>query len=104
MFLVRGEIYHADVWTEWIGNLAGRVPASIMCDKVLEECYRDMQHPNWPPRSVYDEQSFFSIVVHTKPQFEGYEKGSIFDGRIVDERIEVDSYRSSPSACHSIAA
>ena len=95
MFLVRGEIYHEEVWTEWIGNLAGSVPSSILCEKALEQCYRDMQHPNWPPRSVYDEQSFFNIVVHTKPHFTGYAKGSIFDGRIVDERIEVGSWNPS---------
>ena len=95
MFLVRGEIYHEEIWREWIGNLASRVPSSILCDNALEKCYRDMQQPNMPPKSVYDEQSFFSIVVHTKPKFPGYEKGSIFNGRIVHERIEVKSYRTT---------
>ncbi|BDA44732.1 probable glycosyltransferase BC10 [Coccomyxa sp. Obi] len=88
MFLVRGEVPLVEVWTQWIGNLAGRVPASILCDEELERCYRDMQERKGPPKSVYDEQTFYSIYIHTKPHFPGYESGSIFDGRVVDERVE----------------
>lgn len=89
MFLVIGKIPHEEIWTSWIGNLAGVVPASIGCDPELERCYRDMQASTVPPKSVYDEQTFFNIVVHPKPRFEGYSSGSIFDGRIVEERTEV---------------
>ncbi len=91
MFLVRGEVPHAEVWTQWIGNLAGRVPASILCNKKLERCYRDMQESKGRPKSVYDEQTFLTIDIHPKPHFPGYESGSIFDGRMVDERVEVSS-------------
>lgn len=98
MFLVRGDLPHEEVWTEWIGSLAGLVPYSVLCDSRVERCYRDMLERSSPPKSVYDKQTYFSIVVHTKPHFEGYESGSIFDGRIVDDRIEV--YSSAPSALH----
>ena len=89
MFLVRGDIYHEDVWTAWIGDLADLVPPSLFCDEVLAQCYRDMPQRQAIPKSVYDRQSYFSIVVHTKPNFPGYNEGSIFDKRIVQERVEV---------------
>lgn len=89
MFLVRGDIYHEDVWTAWIGDLADLVPPSLFCDEALAQCYRDMPQRQAVPKSVYDRQSYFSIVVHTKPNYPGYNEGSIFDKRIVQERVEV---------------
>lgn len=89
MFLVRGEIYHEDVWTEWIGNLADIVPASIVCDEDVAHCFRGMLQRNAPIKSIYDRQIYYSIVVHTEPDYSGYNSGSIFDGRIVLERVEV---------------
>ncbi len=89
LFLVRGEMYHEDVWTEWIGSLADLVPPSILCDDALNKCYRTLPQYSIPPKSVYDRQTYYSIFVHTKPDFPGYSSGSIFDARIVDERVEV---------------
>ncbi len=89
MFLVRGHMYHEAVWTQWLEDVAGIVPSSVACDEELSKCYKGMQERNSPPRSPYDEQSFYSIVIHTKPDFPGYSEGSIFNGRIVEERIQV---------------
>jgi hypothetical protein len=88
MFLVRGEILHEEVWTRWLGNLSQRVPASLYCDAAAFQCYESMTKSS-PVHSVYDEQQFFSIVVHPQPGFPGYANGSIFDGRIVPRRIKV---------------
>lgn len=89
MFLVRGDVYHEAVWTQWLGDVIGMVPSSVACNEELSQCYKGMQERKSPPRSVYDEQSYYSIVVHPKPEFHGYSNGSIFDGRIVGERVEV---------------
>jgi hypothetical protein len=89
MFLVNGEMFHEAVWNQWIGNLANEIPSSIACHKEARDCYKKLVEKPKPAKSVYDEQSFFSIYVHTKPDFLGYKNGSIFDGRIVEERIEV---------------
>lgn len=97
MFLVRGDIYHEDVWTAWIGDLADLVPPSLFCDEVLAQCYRDMPQRQVIRKSVYDRQVYFSIVVHTKPNYPGYNEGSIFDNRIVQERVEVRVSR--PETC-----
>ncbi|KAK9917995.1 hypothetical protein WJX75_000371 [Coccomyxa subellipsoidea] len=87
MFLVRGDMYHEDVWTAWIGDLADLVPPSLFCDEILAQCYRDMPQRQAIPKSVYDQQVYFSIVVHTKQNYPGYNEGSI-DNRIVQERVE----------------
>ena len=89
MFLVRGNIYHEDVWTAWIGDLVNLVPPSLFCDEALAQCYREMPERQTAAKSVYDLQVYFSIAVHTKPDFPGYKGGSIFDGRIVHGRVEV---------------
>ncbi|BDA44694.1 probable glycosyltransferase BC10 [Coccomyxa sp. Obi] len=88
MFLVRGDIYHEDAWTQWIGDLADIVPASIVCDDALNTCYQDMLQRSAPLKSAYDRQLYYSIVVHTKPDYPGYKNSSIFHGRIVKDRVE----------------
>lgn len=88
MFLVRGPIHHEEVWTRWLGTLSYRIPASLWCDEPARKCHEAMMETR-AVMSVYDEQSFFAIVVHPKPDFAGYGNGSIFDGRIVRDRIMV---------------
>ena len=88
MFLVRGPIPHEDTWTRWIGNLSHRVVPRVWCSRKLFDCYQSAMRSK-PIESVYDQQSFFSIVVHARPGFEGYAAGSIFNGKLLDERVEV---------------
>ncbi len=39
MFLVREDVYHEAVWTQWLGDIAGSVPSSIVSIEDLSECY-----------------------------------------------------------------
>lgn len=89
MFLVRGDIHHEASWTQWIGNVANILPPSIACNDEARGCYTKMLDKQKPAKSIYDEQTFFTIYVHTKTDYPGYQKGSIFDGRVVDPLIQV---------------
>lgn len=100
MFLVRGDMNHEAAWTQWIANVGNILPPSISCSEQVSACYSQLLDSQKPVRSVYDEQTFFTIYVHTKPVYPGYKNGSIFDGRIVEPRVEVQL--SPPLSFHAL--
>ena len=81
LFLVRGPQPHEQLWTQWLSNLAEMAPATVQCNETAWTCYKTVS--NVPKQSAYDKQQYYSLYVHTKPDFPGYPPGSIFAGRVV---------------------
>jgi Core-2/I-Branching enzyme len=48
-----------------------------------------------PPHPVYAVQQFFSIYVHTRPEFPGYPASSVFHGREIAPRAAAERFRHS---------
>ena len=88
MFLIMDKIYPEDIWRDWLVPTSLVVHPDIECDAQVKKCYTEHVLTT-PARSVYDEQGYFTIYVHSKPDAPEFKEGSIFYQREVKDRVEV---------------
>ena len=103
LFLVRGPQPHEQLWTQWLSNLDGMIPANVQCNETAWACYKSALLPDVQRQSAYDKQQYFSIYVHTKPDYPGYPPGSIFSGRVVPMLHKVSCFQAL-SPCPTLGA
>jgi hypothetical protein len=89
LFLVRGPQPHEALWSQWLSNLAYITSHHVQCNRTVWDCYNEALVPKERALSVYDQQQYFTIYVHTKPSFAGYPPGSIFHGRVIENLHKV---------------
>ena len=105
LFLIIDRIPHEAVWTEWLRQLEDMVPASLLCDKEVLDCYDGLMPVK--RNSVYDAQPYITLYVHPVPQFRGFPLGSIFYKREIApaDRVQVTilqaPWPASAAACHT---
>ncbi|GAB4818184.1 hypothetical protein N2152v2_005230 [Parachlorella kessleri] len=111
MFLTTGPLPHAQLWEEWLGQVAGSLPASALatpgalCLKRCRSgrCTRDCgpaaacsplcraqlasQFAVPPNATALQRQHLFSIYVHAPPSWKRYPAGSLFDGTLLRRRV-----------------
>ena len=87
MFLVSGPMPHEAVWTRWLKAVEGKLPAAVLCNAGAMACLdampKDQSHP------VLAAQYLYTMYVHTKPEFPGYPKGSLFHNRAISTLLPV---------------
>ncbi len=67
LFLAPGAMPHEEVWTAWIGALAEKTRSEIFCNPEAFACYDAQRKTGDEIHSVYDQQDFFTIYLHTSP-------------------------------------
>ena len=87
MFLVLGEMPHEAVWSQWLGGVAGKLPAKLACNPEALACYEAM--PRGVYNAVYESQVYYTMYMHTKPEFAGYPEDSLFYKRTIPTLIAV---------------
>ena len=96
LWLIMYEVHQEEVWTNWLRRLSGTVHEDIQCNEVIRKCYQDHVLTT-PAKSVYDEQGWFTIYVHSKPDAPDFPEGSIFAGHTIRDRIEVGFLAQMPT-------
>ena len=70
-------------------GIDSRYPAAVICNETATACADALPHSNRNSSSAYMMQNFYTIYVHTKPEFPGYPEGSLFRDREVPSPIQV---------------
>ena len=87
LFLVLDDIPHEALWRKWLDGIGGKLPARLLCNGEAMACFKALPPGGTDP--VYDAQHFYTLYVHTKPEFPGYPEGHLFHNRIIRERVPV---------------
>ena len=87
MFLVLGEMPHEALWTQWLEGVVDKLPARLACNPEALACFEAL--PKGVNNVVYESQAYYTIYMHTKPDFPGYPEGSLFYNRVIPTLIQV---------------
>ena len=70
-------------------GIDSRYPVAVICNETATACADALPHSNRNTSEAYMMQNFYTIYVHTKPDFPGYPEGSLFHKREVPAPIQV---------------
>ena len=108
LFLTRGVLFHEPTWRLWFKYAEGLVPiepfrssgcnSSVFAD-INKYCLADASSTD-----VIAQQHLFDVYVHTAPSFPGFEKGSVFYGKEIANRVEVSMPPSQDLTCPASSA
>ena len=96
-------LFHEPTWRLWFKYAEGLVPiepfrssgcnSSVFAD-INKYCLADAGSTD-----VIAQQHLFDVYVHTAPSFPGFEKGSVFYGKEIANRVEVSLPPSQAMTC-----
>lgn len=102
MFLTRGPMHHERTWRVWLEAAAGLLPRQAVLTAQEAACgdqtWAQMmaacapsalsRHQVLGPSETAPVQHLFNIYVHALPNFTGYEPGSVFEGKLLADRVD----------------